>query len=410
MRAGKPVMVAHQCHVTVTPIWVAAAKMLRMETDQKPALQPTLAPEKKAQTSRTAAQTLQAQAPETPFVSKGQKIHKWATYLSVDWVFNAAVGVSFAYWGKFTKSGQKFWSGPIQKGFKKVLSPLIKNEEKLNTSIGRGSMFMSIIAGGMFTIPPLMVLENQKNRIGISKKLDQWIYGKDAVENDPKFEASYQAIKDEPKKEFGPGMTSRFAALSPLLAIVLIPQTNKLSTDHFFSHVSNGSKWVARKLGFSAKNLKDGEAIVGAKKVPVTANDKWEFIHEGVGMDFGLGLPYAGLHAMFYNMFAKGSDKENTAKEQTAPKTAPFAGAVRAKESAMPSKDTTPPKAEMPDTDHARATNDLQEGEALPSAHHTDATTTHAERHARAVRPTTKVIPAETTERVAATEIVARAT
>ena len=52
----------------------------------------------------------------------GEHVHKWGTYLSVDWVLNAAAGVSFSYWGKYSQLGQKFWSGPITSGFKKALS------------------------------------------------------------------------------------------------------------------------------------------------------------------------------------------------------------------------------------------------------------------------------------------------
>src|SRR6185295_17713940 len=128
------------------------------------------------------------------FISKGERIHKWSTYLGVDWVFNAAVGVSFAYWGKFTESGKKIWSGPLTKGFTAALKPIIKNPESLEKSVGKGNMFMSIIAGGMFTIPPLMILENNKVRKSIIKFYDGIIYGKDKVENDPKFQQAYNEI------------------------------------------------------------------------------------------------------------------------------------------------------------------------------------------------------------------------
>ncbi len=242
-----------------------------------------------------------------PTKTTGQKIQKWSTYFGVDWFFNAACGVGFAYWGSFTKSGQKYWSGPLDKGFRKILSPLIKDADKLNHSVGRGSMFMSIIAGGMFTIPPLMFLEKTSNRIGVSRFWDRLVHGKDAVENDPKFTQAYDAMEKEPKKEFWPGLISRYVALAPLLLMVLNPKSNEVSTKLWFRHVERGSEWVASKLGFSAKNFKPSTVLDKGKMIPASPEKQWRWVHESMAMDFGLGMPYAVLHSIFYTMFARKS-------------------------------------------------------------------------------------------------------
>ncbi len=238
-----------------------------------------------------------------PFKSAGARIHNISTYLGIDWIFNAAVGVSFAYWGKFTHSGQKYWSKPIGNFFETVLKPVIKDTAQLKSSAGYGSMFMSIIAGGMFTIPPLMILENNKVKKTITKTYDQMIYGKDIVESDPKFKESYEAIENAPKKDFWTGLTSRLAALSPLLAIVLIPATKRFSNKVWFDHVEHGSEYVARKVGFSSEK--------SFKSLPPSeAKERWKFIHESIAMDFGLGIPYAILHDFFYNAFANSKHKK----------------------------------------------------------------------------------------------------
>jgi hypothetical protein len=269
------------------------------------------------QTSATAPAEIQKTLPEKPkteivdsekraFVSAGEKIHKWSTYYGIDWIFNTTVGVGFAYWGKFKESGKRFWSEPLTKGFTKLLKPIIKDPVSLEKSVGKGNMFMSIIAGGMFTIPPLMLLENNKIRKSIIKFFDGMIYGKDKVENDPKFQQAYYEIEHAPKKDFWTGMTSRFAALAPLLAIVLIPKTRDVSNKIYFDHLSHGSDVIAKKIGFGPEKSFKGLP-------PAEAEQRWKFIHDSIAMDSGLCLPYAPLHAFFYNMFAnsKGKKKKN---------------------------------------------------------------------------------------------------
>lgn len=253
------------------------------------------------------------------FASKGASVHKWGTYLGIDWLFNAATGVGFSYAAKYTEVGKKYWSGPITSGFTKILKPFIKHPETLKASAGYGNMFMSIIAGGMFTIPPLMILENNHVKKYITKTADSMIYGKDTLENDPRFAEFYKEIENAPKKDFTSGLTSRFVALSPLLALVIIPPSKRAADKIWFNHVENFSEGVATKvLRSSPEKL--------FKSLPAAeAKARWKFIHENVAMDFGLGIPYAVLHELFYRRFAdkkaKAEAEKNEAKIDTKPET-----------------------------------------------------------------------------------------
>ncbi len=230
------------------------------------------------------------------FVTAGERIHHWSTYLGIDWIFNAMSGVSFAYFTKYTDFGKKYWSGPITSFFDKALKPLIKNDAQRKSSAGYGNMFMSIIAGGMFTIPPLMVLESKKIKKAIVKFYDRLIYGKDKVENDSKFQEAYSDIDNAPKKDFTSGLIARFFALAPLLAMVLIPTSKKAADKVWFNHVEHASDATAKKMGFGPESFK--------KIPPAEGKERWKFIHESVAMDAGLGIPYAVLHSFFYNIFA----------------------------------------------------------------------------------------------------------
>ena len=254
-----------------------------------------------------------------PFVSWGQRLHNISTYLGVDWVFNAAAGVSFAYWGKVSQAGKQYWSGPIEKGFNRILRPIIKNPQSLEYSVHKGGMFLSIIAGGMFTIPPLLFLENNKVKNSITRTYDRLIYGKDTVDADPKFQTSYDAIENAPKKDFWTGMTSRFAALTPLLLVtVFIPKTRDWADKNYFSRLSDFSEHMAGKIGIKGEKLKAVE--VGRTKEG-NGISAWKFIHDNIAFDAGLGIPYALLHDFFYNAFSGEKQKKKDARE---PKASPL--------------------------------------------------------------------------------------
>jgi hypothetical protein len=66
-------------------------------------------------------------------------------------------------------------------------------------------------------------------------------------------------------------------------------------------------------MGFSEKSFKSISLAEG--------KERWKFIHDSVAMDFGLGVPYAVMHAFFYNMFA--SRKKNAAESNDITETAP---------------------------------------------------------------------------------------
>lgn len=271
---------------------------------------PVAASEKHPNLLETLEQEIDIANATTPgkrsFISAGEHIHKWGTYLSVDWVLNAATGVTFSYLSKYTELGRKLWNDPIHNGFSRVLKPFIKSPKQLNKSAGIGTIFVSVITGGMFTIPPLMLLENNKIKRSITHFFDGFIYGKEKIEQDPKFQQAYEEIEQTPKKDFLNGMLSRFAALAPLLAIVLIPPTKKIADIVWFNHVEKASGAVANKLGFSIeKSFKNVS--------PAEAEERWNYIHQSMAIDFGLGIPYAILHSYFYNWFSSKKKKEDSA-------------------------------------------------------------------------------------------------
>jgi hypothetical protein len=251
-----------------------------------------------------------------PFVSAGQRLHNISTYLGVDWLFNAAAGVSFAYWGKVSQAGKKYWSGPIEKGFERILKPVIKNPQSLEYSVHKGGMFLSIIAGGMFTIPPLLFLEKNTVKKSITQTYDRLIYGKDAIDADSKFQTSYEAIENAPKKDFWTGMTSRFAALTPLLLVtVFIPKTRDWADKNYFSRLSDFSEHMAGKIGIKGEKLK---AVEVGKTKEGSSISAWKFIHDNIAFDAGLGIPYALLHDFFYNAFSGEKQKKKDAREPKA--------------------------------------------------------------------------------------------
>jgi hypothetical protein len=307
-----------------------------------------------------------AKAPEaapkkdSKFVSWGQFGKHWATYFGVDWFFNAACGVGFAYVSKFTKIGQTLWSGWVQKSWKwllskPVFSKIFKDDESLAYGVDVGATFNDIIIGGMTTIPVLKFLEKPSVNIGVTRWLDEKIYGKEAVANDPKFEASYEVMANAPPKDTWAGITSRFAALAPLLAWVL-PKGNdfrgfktilEFRKTYFDDWIGSFSQKCWRKLGFSEASFKDGTKMENGELIKASAADKWNYVHNNAfALDFGLGWPYAILHSFFYNMFSgwRGKPPEPatapaTAKTTATPEATPQTASVKPAPSAKVSAD-----------------------------------------------------------------------
>jgi hypothetical protein len=233
------------------------------------------------------------------FVSAGEHFDHWSKYLTIDWVWNAASSACFAYWGKFTNLGQKVWSRPLDKGFTFILKPMFKDPENLREGVRWGNTFSSIIMGGlMFTIPPLLVLENKNVKLKIVKFYDGLFYGKDKVENDPKFQQAYEEIENAPKKGFLANFISRYIALAPLLASVIYKPSRKWLSANVFRHVATGTKAISPKIGVTAEKL--FRKFPGAERMK-----RWNYVHdEAIAMDLSFGLPYAVMHAFFYNMLA----------------------------------------------------------------------------------------------------------
>ena len=238
-----------------------------------------------------------ALATVAPPLTAGGQIHKWGTYLGIDWAWNTMSGVTFSDWAEFNETGQKLWSKPVGEGFDKVLSFAIQDVDKRAASVKNGTMFANIIMGGMMTIPPLLLLENKTVKKSIVQWLDRSIYGNERVENDPQFQQSYAAMENEPKKDFAAGMLARFAALTPLLTLVLWERTREPLEANYFSHLKGGSETLATSVGFTKERL-------GNHTSPEHLDDRWKNIHKSAAMDFGFGFPYAVMHEFFYNKFA----------------------------------------------------------------------------------------------------------
>lgn len=305
--------------------------------------------------------------PIRSFISIGEKIHNEITYRGVDWLMNSTFGVAFAYATSRTEWGRRIWNKPLNKFFTAVLEPVVKafngSKTALESSVGYGVMFLSIMFGGTVTIPPLMYLENPKNKVPFIKKLDTWIYGKDKVEHDPKFAHAYQEIKEQPKKDFGTGMKTRFIALAPLLAFTVHEPSHLFVKKHFYDYIAKGTKYIGNKIGIgkgeywlkrsveklpfnlspsefekidslskneflakaelSPKNRKKMEALSEDELKKVLKSTKEDskngnFLHDTIAFDFGLTIMYSFLHEIAYKLFAQKKDDARKAKEELA--------------------------------------------------------------------------------------------
>lgn len=242
-----------------------------------------------------------------PFVSWGKRIHNEITYRGIDWLVNSSIGVAFTYWTARTHSGEKYFGKPVGNFFKKILKPFLKSEAQLNEGAKWGTMFTSIMAGGTTIIPPMMLLESKNVKKKIIRDIDEIVYGKEAVRNDPKFEESYCLIDEEPKKSFKAGMAARFIALAPLIAIASIPATNRPMIKYLYDPIGNATKWTAEKLGIRPKGHLLETQLEAIEHHGVTKNravSNWDFIHRTIGFDFGLTIFYAVLHEVAYKGLA----------------------------------------------------------------------------------------------------------
>lgn len=246
------------------------------------------------------------------FVSTGWKIHNEVTYRGVDWLLNSAIAVGFAYLTKQTERGQRWFTRPIEGFFSKLLKPVLK-PENLKSGSEWGAAFISIMAGGTMIIPVMMGLENKKNKKGIIRWLDKKIYGKEEVENNPKFEESYNRVDEEPKKNFGTGMAARFAVLLPMIAVTVSPLNNYIKKG-YYDYISKSSKFLSEKIGIKPKSMQ--EIATGG------VGTKWDYLHQTIGFDLGLTFIYSFCHEFAYKALAALGFKKHVDTQSAAPQNA----------------------------------------------------------------------------------------
>ncbi len=258
----------------------------------------------------------------------GKKVHWLLTYIGGDWILNSAIGVGFAYLTARTELGKKYYVEPINKGLGAVLSPVIKDEKTLEKVIGGGRDFFSIMFGGTMVNPILTRLENHKNKKAISKSIDTMIYGKDRVENDPRFKQAYDEIDLEPKKDTKGVWIARGIAVAPLWAATFFPkgmkfiQSNEVPVLKWVNAdtISNFTRTTAEKMGIRPKKM-----IEAVEKDPTTGKltSNWQKLHDYIGFDYGLTIYYAILHSMAFSWVAKQRHNKRDAKQEAQQKAIP---------------------------------------------------------------------------------------
>ena len=267
------------------------------EEMKSPAIQPDASVAPAAENLAPEAKTniLEQKSKDKDFVSTGQKIHNEVTYRGVDWLLNSTLAVAFAYATKQTERGQRFWTRPIEGFFSRIMKPLFKSAENLKSGSEWGAAFISIMFGGTAIIPVMMGLENKQNKKSIIRWLDEKIYGKEAVANDPKFEEAYSRIDEEPKKKFSTGMIARIASLAPLIALTVSPINNYIKKG-YYDYIGAGSKKLAEAVGIKPKSMMEA-ATNGV-------GTKWDYLHQTIGFDVGLTFIYSFMHEAAYKALA----------------------------------------------------------------------------------------------------------
>jgi hypothetical protein len=248
-------------------------------------------------------------------MTAGQRIYKTATYLSVDWVWNAACGVAFSDFMNYNKIGKE-GGKRLSLGWEKGLSTFIKEEAALASSVKNACTFTNIILGGMMTIPPLLILEKPHVKQAAAEWLDRRIYGDDAVEHDPYFHAAYQKMANEPKKDFAVGMVARVAALAPLLGLVITERSKQGLQKHVFEPFTDESKYLANKTVLN-KDLVANHMPPDMQSAS-HAQERWNNLHDSLAMDLSFGLPYAAMHSFWYDRFAEWMAPKKEAQEDKA--------------------------------------------------------------------------------------------
>lgn len=331
------------------------------------------------------------------FVSAGERIHNEITYRGVDWILNATLGVTVAVLTARTKWGRENIQRHLDTFFSKVLAPVfVKDPTKLAklkgtlktingkganpadavsflqgytnegmqvaeslasfskdlaSSVAWGSRLVTIMFGGFTLIPPMLVLEDHKNKRGMVKYFDKMVYGKEKVENDPRFAQAYYEIMHEPKKGFWVGLLTRCMALTPIFAVALTPPVNryvgygvftklpqdglkmteaeKATNTGIYNGIGKMTGWAGEKMGLKKGYLNQVSAY-GNEGKPIT---NWEFLHDTIGFDFGLTFFYSLMHEAsfkFVSLFADKNKGKHKATTEKAPQVAAPDIAVKA--------------------------------------------------------------------------------
>ncbi len=275
----------------------------------------------------TAGETPQVENGKPPKTA-GRHVHNELTYRGVDLFLNSTIGVTTTYLTERTEIGQRWFAKPVSNFFTKLLTPVLKTPAKIAEGARWGSMFTSIIVGGAAIIPPMVVLEKKENKKAIIRFFDEIIYGKKAVENDPRFKACHDAVDDEPHKGFWTGMAARFAVLTPMILATINPDINKRMVKYLYNPIAKGSKALAEGVGIKPKSLiKRGVMEIAdgdISKAPKFVSD-WDFIHRTIGFDLGLTAIYAFAHEFTYKAFAGFLHESTNGKELQLSETPPSA-------------------------------------------------------------------------------------
>lgn len=302
--------------------------------------------------------------PIRPFVSAGEHIHGEITYRGVDWLMNSAAGVAFAYFTSRTHLGRKYITDPLATGFNSMFS-FLKSEGARNFAVEWSTRFVTIMFGGTVTIPPLIALEKHENKKSISKFFDRMIYGKDRVENDPKFQRAYDEIDFEPRKGVVTGFVARIVALIPLFWFSFDKRIHGKLEAVLYKPIENASKWLAKTAHIKPK----GSLLetVADKSGKVQSN--WEFLHETIAFDFGLTILYSFLHQFSYRIAAQVS--ENFRGKKTDEKTlSPTVPPIPVAPTVITKADEPPAAQEKPEKPSHHISHIVREGHTVDHLNH----------------------------------------
>lgn len=265
--------------------------------------------------TRSESMHINTKATKRTFISAGERIHNEITYRGVDWLLNSAIGVAVAYWANRTHMGRHYFSEPIEGVYRSLFKPFLKHEGHLEEGVSRANWITNIMVGGTLTIPPIMMLEDHNNKKGIVRFFDDLVYGKETVDNDPKFARAYHEIDRQPRKDFWMGFFTRIISLAPIFGVTVSSKTHPFLDRTIYEPIAKSTKWAGQKIGFKPENM----ARVQPDKTYGNISD-WDYLHKTIGFDFGLTVFYSIMHEITYKTFSHMFSKP---EEAPAPQRAP---------------------------------------------------------------------------------------